>query len=82
MESTATKGNSLVFAPDIDQHLRDYVCGITEIQSGQTSKEVVLGSLEMVIEKDSRMMGYISNQGNDVEEKYHPKIIISSEADL
>jgi len=51
LESTATKGNSLVFAPDIDQHLRDYVCDITEIQSGQTSKEVVHGSLEMVIEK-------------------------------
>lgn len=67
------KCNSFVFAPVIDQHLWDYICGLTEIQNGQTSKEEVHGRLEVVIEKRQQDNGYISHPGNGVEEKYNPR---------
>ncbi|XP_025238106.1 uncharacterized protein LOC112622550 [Theropithecus gelada] len=58
---------------DTDQHLWDYICGITEIQDGQISKEEVHGGWEMVIWERQQDDGLISHEGHSVEEKDNPR---------
>lgn len=73
LKGTTAKGNFFIFAPDTDQHLWDYICGITEIQDGHISKEEVHGGLEIVIWERQQDDGLISHEGHSVEKKDNPR---------
>lgn len=81
LESTATKVYPLASCPRYWPTFEGLCLWYNRDPKGQTSKEVVLGSLDGHWEKIARWWPYFQS-GQWCRRKYHPKIIISSEAGL